>query len=283
MLGEQQLPWPVDESLDKFFVTGKHADAVLRVNFDSSENKLDIPIHRIILSSQSRFFDVMFSKVAEAHVRFNNGDPLAILGVYPLSASEPATIKLMMEWLYLRRCEVDRSSCWYLLSLSHRLELVELESLVSNWIVENLLNSPLESSIQLFEFLWKCLDARVDSKIICGFLDFVENDFQSYENLMIDIESSKKSFRKYLIVRKFINESRWNQPLTSEKIEYLCELVQCNDWDMQELDMAIADKLMAKYILLHAKDLVILGMANNDEETKNRTVTTVRYFNADKL
>ena len=283
MLGEQQLPWPVDESLETFFVTGKHADAVLRVNFDSSENKLDIPIHRIILSSQSRFFDAMFSKVAEAHVRFNNGDPLAILGVYPLSASEPATIKLMMEWLYLRRCEVDRSSCWYLLSLSHRLELVELESLVSNWIVENLLNSPLESSIQLFEFLWKCLDARVDSKIICGFLDFVENDFQSYENLMIDIESSKKSFRKYLIVRKFINESRWNQPLTSEKIEYLCELVQCNDWDMQELDMAIADKLMAKYILLHAKDLVILGMDNNAEETKNRTVTTVRYFNADKL
>ncbi|KAI8911850.1 hypothetical protein EDD86DRAFT_246096 [Gorgonomyces haynaldii] len=268
-------PCTLNGKLEPFFVTGKYADAILRITVQGSDQgQLDIPVHRIILSAASPVFNALFSKTPLSQSRFNNGDsPLTLVSVWNFQVQEPQAMRLLLEYIYFGKCDMDKVCCWYLLSLARSAQMDQLERETSNWIVNNLFHDTSMPDSAWCDFLLTSLDANCPTDFVTALIDAAVAVYSDWQWLMqqAQVESRRSSFMRYLLLRQVISSKKWNDPMSQSDIDKLLQSVDCQDWNEEELECAKKDGYLKPERLVQPKvKPVIIQMADTPPELSDK-------------
>eukprot|EP00842_Homolaphlyctis_polyrhiza_P006413 jgi/Hompol1/6773/HPOL_005079-RA len=241
---------PSQHPLTRFFITGKFADAVLRVrSLVDTAYVVDVPIHRVILASQSHFFDTLFSQAPEDDAILGDFEERTRkCGVWSIAVKSDASIRILLEWAYLHKASLTRESCWSVLALSHRLFMFDLEDFTGKWIVQNLLASPpgtYKPTTDWFEFIIGALRAEVSDDLIDNLVSAAVTEEQ--DQIVGLRDGADRTFHHYGLLRNLVRTSELlKEPLSQNQVRHLFRTVDYSCWSKEQLQQAYMDGLLPR-------------------------------------
>ncbi|KAH6565054.1 hypothetical protein BASA61_006481 [Batrachochytrium salamandrivorans] len=218
--------------LARFFTSCKYADAVLRVrNLTETAHVIDVPVHRVILASQSDFFDKLFAQAPEDRASIQGDDGLGLR-----TAVTVAKVRRLVN-----------CSCWYVLALARRMGVPDLEAHVGKWIVDYVLTrtpNVQRPTAEWYNCILGALHAQVSQAVVETLIEAAVCD-DHY--LSPQPTASTRSFRRYVVLRDLVREAEnVGEPLSNKQVRYMFRTVKFEQWPRDQLQQAYMDGLLPR-------------------------------------
>ena len=248
----------------RFFVTGKYADAILRITNSSKnlnhvstviatimkieywklnqENEFyELNVHRIVLSSKSSYFDALFTKSPDTKSTLKtfakHTEQCNTWIIHNMNQSEQA-FRICLEWIYLRTLgSLSPSNCWECLGICRRVALSDLESHIGQWIITNLLIQPTNPSAvkrpldEWHEFLYGAIRGECGIDVIQSLLEAAVSEHVDESSESNCVESNTTRYR--IIKRLVADETIMNE--YADTVSSLLAKVNVDGWPRDAL------------------------------------------------
>ncbi|KAL5035203.1 hypothetical protein RTP6_002931 [Batrachochytrium dendrobatidis] len=233
------------------FVSGKYADAVLRVrNLVETTYVFDVPVHRVILASGSPYMDNLFSQPPEDQTTLHGvgkSRQPQICGVWSVAVHSDSAMHVFLQWMYFGTAIHTKESCWGVLALSRHMYVPDLEEHVGKWISDNLLARTLgepRPTSEWYEYILGALHARVTQNVVDNLIEAAVIDDQILSPTPFGIP---QTFHRYTILRNLVRAAEIKgTPLTSKQVRYMFKTIDYKKWPRDQLQQAYMDGLLPR-------------------------------------
>ncbi|KAJ3186622.1 hypothetical protein HDU85_007442 [Gaertneriomyces sp. JEL0708] len=238
----------------KYFMTGRYADALLKISTDTSDD-FSVPVHRLLLASQSDIFDKLFSCPPISHEHLPSADPSGpgLVGAWSLMVPDDACLRPVLEWCYFARLSDNSLSpedCWTVRETAKTLGVVKLVEYVDNWIMNNLAQGDVGKGLS--EALWAkittdALKADAAADVITALVSAaVGPPDGSAPDASVRHEVDKYRFLRRIVVRDDVK-------LTPEQVKKLFSIsVAFTKFGISELTEAYEDPALPRDVIAEA-------------------------------
>ncbi|KND02773.1 uncharacterized protein SPPG_01854 [Spizellomyces punctatus DAOM BR117] len=245
-----------------FFMTGRLADALLRVDKNDAEDTdpFHIPVHRIILASSSPVFDALFESQPLSYEEHWSGrcqsSSSAPVGVWPLKVPNELSLRLVLEWCYfstLSEGSLTPLNFWAVRDVANRLTIEGLVRYVDKWAAEELANGHLSHALTENDWaniIVECVRTGIEDQLL---------ETLVVAAVTMSVDDSKKAatsksaweVAKYRYLRSIV--TRKDVTLTAEEIKRLfTSTVTFTKFGISELVEAHADPALPREIIAEA-------------------------------
>ncbi|KAI8901677.1 hypothetical protein BC833DRAFT_101425 [Globomyces pollinis-pini] len=248
----------------KFLLSSRFCDAILRIH-SNDNGSVDIPVHKIILASESDYFDRLFSND---------------LPVYEIQLNPHTAIQTVIEWIYIKQVRLSILNCWHSLVVANQLELDDLKDHICKWITTNIFNTheDIKSIQEWFDIISLVLLADVSLDFIDSLVTMAYTSHEISATIsQLNLDSPKSSFNRYIFIANFIESREASNPLTETQIETLLNSTSMVEWEAEELQVALTHEylsvdLVSLYLQncsspFQSKAMVQSTMSNTTNET----------------
>ncbi|KAJ3391227.1 hypothetical protein HDU84_006291 [Entophlyctis sp. JEL0112] len=254
-----------------FFVTGRFADALLRVRVPALAVCEDVRVHRVVLAAQSSFFDALF---AAAPVSPPSPQQFPLLPLFVVDLPRPSTashFRAVLEWIYFGPSFAPRLSLLQaipVLSLARFLALPALEARATAVLLSEL--SPTSPSLRdcpdvvwdrILEDATRANDELTLRRLIDCFCKFAKHS----------LPNSSEAFLAFSLINRVYHKCiSFDDPIEPSKVQALLAFVDFSKFSQKELqelkDGTQSGKASISFLLPSISDFVFAVEASKNSE-----------------
>ncbi|KAJ3283654.1 hypothetical protein HDU79_008873 [Rhizoclosmatium sp. JEL0117] len=244
MLHETQLP--AAPLFAPYFVTGRFSDATLVL----SPLNERVPVHRVVLASQSPFFDSLFS-AAPPNSNSNSNSEIVV----ELPRSTPGeAMRLVLEWLYFGQALVSLRLAFPVLRLASAFDIRPLHVHVEGFLAralagrevviennERISNIVVRSEDEWVNALVAAVKAEAALPLIEAVVKAAVRDIRASDSDSNESSSTQEqtdSFIGYSFLRRVCDHcATLEDPFETDKVMMLLNLISYSDFKVSELEV----------------------------------------------